>query len=74
MSAHNGARFVTPSGTTLDGAKDLVKAPPTSTVTEYLNEVPASLVDHMEFYLLNYFKPATYEQTEFTMRGRELFE
>ena len=80
MSAHNGARFVTPSGMTLDGAKDLVKAPPTDSPTADLdsdgipNEVPASLVDHMEFYLLNYFKPATYEQTEFTMRGRELFE
>lgn len=28
----------------------------------------------MEFYLLNYFKPATYEQNIFTQRGREIFE
>ncbi len=80
MNARNGARYVTPGGMVLDGAKDLVKAPPTDSSTADLdgdgiaNEVPASLVDHMEFYLLNYFKPATYEQTEFTERGRELFQ
>ena len=27
------------------------------------NEIPAGLVDVMEFYLLNYVKPGTYEQT-----------
>ena len=28
------------------------------------NEIPASLVDFMEFYLLNYFKPGLYQQTQ----------
>ena len=28
------------------------------------NEIDPALVDHMEFYLLNYFKPAIYQQTE----------
>ena len=80
MAAHNGGRFVTAGGMVLDGAKDFVKAPPTDNPSADVdgdgitNEIPASLVDHMEFYLLNYFKPATYEQTEFTARGRELFE
>ena len=27
------------------------------------NEIPTSIVDFMEFYLLNYFKPATGEQS-----------
>jgi cytochrome c peroxidase len=30
-------------------------------------------VDYLEFYLLNYFKPASYEQTDRTEKGRELF-
>jgi CxxC motif-containing protein (DUF1111 family) len=32
-----------------------------------------SLVDFMEFYLLNYFKPAVYEQNQETERGRRVF-
>ncbi|CAN5465071.1 hypothetical protein BH18ACI1_BH18ACI1_04900 [soil metagenome] len=80
MSAHDGARFVTPSGMILDGSKDLVKAPPTDNPAADLdndgiaNEIPASVVDHLEFYLLNYFKPATYEQTNETTQGREIFQ
>ena len=80
LAAHNGGRFVTVGGMVLDGAKDTVKAPPTDNPSADVdgdgiaNEIPASIVDHTEFYLLNYFKPATYEQTEFTRRGRELFE
>ena len=27
------------------------------------NEIPASLLDYMKFYLLNYFKPGLYRQT-----------
>ncbi len=79
MAAHNGGRFVTNGGMVLDGSKDVIKAPPTDDPNldpdgdGVTNEVPASVVDHMEFYLLNYFKPATYEQTEFTEDGRELF-
>jgi CxxC motif-containing protein (DUF1111 family) len=36
------------------------------------NEIPASLVDHMEFYLFNYFKPGTYRHTSITIAGRQL--
>ena len=69
-----------PSGMVLDGSLDRVDAPPTADPTAdpdgdgIVNEVPSSLVDYFEFYLLNYFKPATYEQTDDTRRGRKLFE
>jgi mono/diheme cytochrome c family protein len=79
-AAKKGKRIVTPAGMVLDGALDAVDAPPTDDPTAdpdgdgVTNEIPISLVDHMEFYLLNYFKPAVYQQTEETMRGREAFD
>lgn len=79
MQAHNGARVTTPSGMVLDGTQDQIEAPPTDSETAdpdqdgVANEVPTSLVDFMEFYLLNYFKPASYQQTEETEQGRKLF-
>src|SRR5262245_334688 len=80
FQAHNGARITTPSGMVLDGSQDHVEAPPTD--NEFAdpdhdgvaNEIPTSLVDFMEFYLLNYFKPALYQQTDETRQGRILFE
>jgi len=36
--------------------------------------VPTSLVDYLEFYLLNYFKPATCEQNHETARGRRILQ
>ena len=40
-----------------------------------VNEIPTSLVDYMEFYLLNYFKPGHGEQTADARRRRPtLFE
>jgi mono/diheme cytochrome c family protein len=80
LQAHNGARMTTPSGMVLDGSKDRIEAPPTDNEIAdpdhdgIANEVPASLVDFMEFYLLNYFKPALYQQTDETRQGRILFE
>ncbi len=80
LAAHDGARITTPSGMVLDGSTDQIERPQ---ATDELsdpdndgktNEVPTSIVDHMEFYLLNYFKPATYEQTNDTERGRETFK
>jgi hypothetical protein len=78
--AHNGGAFMTPSGMVLDGALDAVEAPPTAVPTSdgdadgVVNEVPTSIVDHFEFYLLNYFKPGTYEETQQTRRGRRTFD
>lgn len=79
-AAATGARITTPGGMVLDGSLDAIEAPPTNDPAAdpdddgVVNEGPASLVDHLEFYLLNYFKPATYEQTDVTRQGRKLFE
>jgi hypothetical protein len=69
-SAASGQRVVTPAGMVLDGALDRVSAPPPVGASE----VPDTIVDFLEFYLLNYLKPATGEQTPFTRFGRQLFE
>src|SRR5678815_1816055 len=66
MQAHNGSRIITVSGMVLDGATDRLERPPTDITTDdpdhdgVTNEIPASVIDFMEFYLLNYFKPALY--------------
>jgi Di-haem oxidoreductase, putative peroxidase len=79
MQAHDGAHIVTLSDMVLDGATDRIEPPPTDIDTNdpdhdgVTNEIPASLVDFMEFYLLNYFKPALYQQTRETDQGRRLF-
>lgn len=79
MRAHNGGRFTTRSGMVLDGSTDQLEAPPTDSAADdpdhdgITNEIPTSLVDFMEFYLLNYFKPALYQQNHETERGRRLF-
>lgn len=68
MAAHEGGRFVTPAGMVLDGALDQIEAPPTTDATAdpdgdgVTNEIPVSIVDYLEFYLLNYFKPGRSEQ------------
>jgi mono/diheme cytochrome c family protein len=78
-AAAAGARITTPAGMVLDGALDKIEAPPTSDPKadpdddNCKNEIPTSIVDHMEFYLLNYFKPAVYQETVRTAQGRALF-
>lgn len=63
LAAVGGAVVTTPSGMVLDGTRDAIEAPPVSSPLEdsdndgVVNEIPTSLVDFMEFYLLNYFKP-----------------
>jgi hypothetical protein len=84
-AAINLQRVVTPSGMVLDGSRDMIEAPPV-TPTSGLdpdgdgisNEIPVALVDHMEFYLLHYFKPAKHTgvdsgQTTEINNGRALF-
>jgi hypothetical protein len=64
LAARGGARVVTPAGMVLDGASDQIEGPPASSPADdpdgdgKVNEIPTSIVDFMEFYLLNYFKPA----------------
>jgi len=71
-TASAGGRVVTPSGMVLDGSKDKISAPPPPDAQNG-NEIDPALVDHLEFYLMNYFKPAHYQQTDTTERGRAVF-
>jgi mono/diheme cytochrome c family protein len=78
--ARAGGKVTTLAGMVLDGSIDQIEAPPTADPLAdpdedgVKNEVPESLVDFLEFYLLNYLKPATYAQTETTEKGRHLFQ
>jgi hypothetical protein len=77
--ASEGGRITTPSGMVLDGAMDQTEAPPATAALEdpdrdgIANEIPTSIVDFMEFYLLNYFKAGTYAQTATVIAGRQKF-
>jgi Di-haem oxidoreductase, putative peroxidase len=79
-SAAEGWHCVTPAGMTLNGKIDTVEVPPDADPTPVLqgqpvrNQVATAIVDYLEFYLLNYFKPAVYEQTAQTTAGRAAFE
>ena len=76
LAASGGAKVTTPSGMVLDGAKDAIEAPPVNSVTHdndddgVVNEVPTSIVDFMEFYLLHYFKAGTGQQSSDSQSGR----
>ena len=78
-NASKGGVFTTPAGMVLDGRIDQIEAPPTANPKAdpdrdgVKNEMPESLVDFIEFYLLNYFKPTQYEQTYKTENGRSIF-
>ena len=72
LAASAGGRVITPSGMVLDGSKDKISAPPPPDAQNG-NEIDPALVDHLEFYLMNYFKPAHYQQTDTTERGRTVF-
>lgn len=72
LAASKGSRVVTPSGMVLDGSKDTI-APPPAPDPQNGNEVDPAVVDHLEFYLLNYFKPGHDLQTTTTDHGRNVF-
>jgi di-heme oxidoreductase (putative peroxidase) len=73
-----GQRTVSPSGMVFDGSKDTIQQPLAKTPNDdpdndgVRNEIPTALVDYMEFYLLNYFRPATYRETPLTQMGNVL--
>ena len=75
-----GERVVTPTGMVLDGTQDLVKRANATFPADdpdndgIRNEIPTSLVDFMEFYLFNYFKPGTYRQSAATQFGQVLMK
>ena len=70
--ASKGGRVVTPSGMVLDGSKDTISPPPPPD-KENGNEIDPAIVDHLEFYLLNYFKAGHSQETAVTDRGRVVF-
>jgi hypothetical protein len=78
IQAAAGARVVTPTGMVLNGATDQVKRGVPNSANDdpdldgKFNEIPTSLVDHMEFYLFNYFKPGTYMHTNNAQIGQNL--
>lgn len=71
---------VSPAGFVYDPFTDEYERPPVCDAFEdgdddgVIAEVDPALLDHMEFYLLNYFKPGSYEQTAETNRGRRLMK
>src|SRR6185369_3703922 len=82
----NRQRVVIFSGMVLDGTLDAIESPPVTGSNGVdpdgdgiANEMPVSLVDFEEFYLLHYFKPATHVDTTDPARvtevnnGRTLF-
>lgn len=78
-AAAAGKRVVTPSGLVLDGRQDRFSAPLAAGDKSdpdgdgVVNEIPQSIVDFFEFYLLNYFKPAHGEETDVVRNGRTVF-
>lgn len=79
LAAHQGNRVVTPAGMVLDGSLDTIPAPPVSSDSEdadsdgVVDEIDPALVDHTEFYLLNYFRPGVAVQGSEENNGRTKF-
>ncbi len=73
-------RMTTQAGMVLDGSADLLEPPPDPDATKVSegqpprNQMPTAVVDYLEFYLLNYFKPGLYEQTPAARRGRQTLD
>ncbi len=80
LKASGGMDVTTPAGMELTGSKDSIGAPPVASPVidgdgdGVANEVDVAIVDYMEFYLLNYFKPGLYEQNAVTVQGRKVFD
>lgn len=74
------ASFMTLGGMFLNGLSDSLEAPPDPDPSKVgagqpaRNSMDVAIVDYLEFYLLNYFKPALHEQTAAVRRGRQTFE
>ena len=77
---NNPIRTTTPAGLALDPALDKIKRPPVCSATDdgdsdgVTNEIDPALVDYMEFYLLNYFKPGTGKVTKRAKAGLGLLK
>jgi hypothetical protein len=68
------------AGFKYDPALDVFERPPACSATEDIdrdlkaNEVDPALVDYVEFYLLNYFKPGQYRVTPRALQGMQLMQ
>jgi Di-haem oxidoreductase, putative peroxidase len=74
LVAAQSASVTTPSGMRLNGLTDFIERPPVEEGDIGTVEQRTDLVDFLEFYLLNYFKPGTGEQTPAVALGRRLFQ
>jgi hypothetical protein len=79
LQAAQSGPVVTPAGMLLDGTVDFIENAPVATPADdgdgdgVTNEIPTSIVDFTEFYLLNYFKAGTGEITREAQLGRAVF-
>jgi hypothetical protein len=69
---------VSPAGFVFNPSLDTFERPPVCSAGEdgdgdgVTNEIDPALLDHMEFYLLNYFKPGRYQVTARAQQGLQL--
>jgi len=73
-AASAGQKITTPSGMVLDGTQDKISPPPGPDAETGQYEIDPAIVDHLEFYLLNYFKPGIGKQDAITALGRSVFD
>lgn len=73
LAASSGLKVTTPSGMVLDGTQDAIEAPPPPDSLSGNNEIDPAIVDHLEFYLLHYFKPGTGQQDSSSQHGLKVF-
>lgn len=79
LAASQGQDVVTPSGMVLSGTIDAIDAPPAVSASDdpdsdgAVDEIPVPLIDEMEFYLLNYFKPGIGRPTADSLAGAQAF-
>jgi len=75
---NNPTSMASPAGFGFDPAEDSFQRPPTCSAAEdkdrdgVKSEIDPALLDHVEFYLLNYFKPGQYQVTSRAKRGLKL--
>ena len=76
----NPQAVASPGGFLFDPDHDEFERPPvcnplTDADADGVNsEIDPALIDHLEFYLLNYFKPGQYRQSALTRKGRRVME
>src|SRR5947207_9564677 len=73
VAASAGQKVTTPAGMVLDGTQDKISPPPAPDAVSGQYELDPAIVDHLEFYLLNYFKPGLGKQDTATNLGRAVF-